>query len=628
MKRDRYLAIILNVGLLCSTVVALSAQDSTAFSGVVDTLSYDQQYGREEVALLSTAGEAIRNAPGIFLRTQNAGGMQLVSAQGLNPQHLQVLWNDIPVSSGMLGVSDLSLFTVGYRQDVSYTSSRLEAATGGIAGVVNVQALPLQKKGYRVSYRQSVGSFGQLLSSLDHQGAVEAHSWSVNIAYEKATNNFRYTDYTVLPNIERQQIHGSFKRFSIYPRWEWRLKKGGTINWYNELILNQREIPPSMVSPNFTADQDDQVARQMLKWQLRRANISHELNVVYVYNSLYYNDLVLKKEQTNREHLGYFRYKGDWQLAKSWQLFYGSDIKYTQVSTPNYRNGATESGWDAHTGVHFQPSLYFRTSVLAKLSVRSKLGWNIPFSIEVSGRPGKKHPVKLWVRAGIDTRYPTLNDRYWLPGGNTQLTPERSKGAAAGASWAHLFRRNFYWKHQAELFTTYITDMIVWLPTNKFYWTPENIGKVLAYGATYEQELEWSKLKHRIQVKGTYSFNRSGKTEKTSLNDKTKGKQLPYFPLHSFKWSGGYSWSGISLDADIQSYSKRFVTRDGGQSVDPYTIVNTTLGYKWTFRTWSLDGRFSVNNILDAYYEEVVYRPMPGRNYLFTLIITWKNEKS
>lgn len=201
------------------TAPLLRAQDSLMLQKV-DTVDVFAAKSEQEIPVSYSAGEAVRSTPGIFLRSASIGGIQLVSAQGLNPQHIQILWNGIPVNSGMLGLSDLSLFTVGYKQEVAYTATQQEKTTGGIAGVVDVNALPLTGNGYQLILRQSVGSFGQSLTALDHSGNHKSHRWQISFSGERAQNDFKFVDYTILPNVEKRQQSGQFRKLNIYPRWE------------------------------------------------------------------------------------------------------------------------------------------------------------------------------------------------------------------------------------------------------------------------------------------------------------------------------------------------------------------------------------------------------------------------
>jgi vitamin B12 transporter len=576
----------------------------------------------------TTAGEAIRFAPGVFLRTTSAGGMQFVSAQGLNPQHLQLLWNGIPVNSGMLGMNDLSLFSVGYKQEVSYSTMRQDLAAGAIAGVVDIRTSVQDEAGYRISVKQSAGSFGQLANQLQHSGGKGQHAWAIRLNHEQAENDFVFNDYTVLPNVERRQIHGSFRRVNFTPSWQWSDKRGGVLQVISEHVYNHRHIPPTLVSPMFKATQEDKASRNMIKYIFAGDKISHEWSGAYVYNYWHYHDIVLNRAEENIEHLVFFRYQGEWKPIPSWKIFYGNDLKLTSVSTPNYSENKQEWGWDAHIGADWHPSEFWKLTYLSKISSRSSLPLYAPLSVELNHWVGRQRNLKWWLRAGTDARFPTLNDRFWQPGGNPDLKAEQSVGGAVGFS-VPVWRNDITsWRWKTEAFFTFIEDMILWQPTNKFYWTPQNIGNVRTYGLISEQQFRWQKHHHSLLISQSYGFNRSGSIRAIVQNDKTVGKQLPYFPVHSFKTNLHYSWKTWKYGVDVQAYSRRFVTRDGGQQLDPYALVNIHAGYEKQLKSFHMEAKFSINNLFDQYYEEIVFRPMPTRNFLFTIIITWNHVQN
>lgn len=621
-KLTVFLSVIWSWGLAGAQVT-----DSIAFSSLTDTLILENVFV-PPLTDSRTAGDMLRTVPGVFLRTSTAGGIQTVAAQGLQSQHVQVLWNDIPVSSGMLGVSDLSLFSVGYKQEVSYAIQNQELVTGGLAGVVNIKDKLGFQQGYFTGLRQSIGSFGQSLTSLYHQGAVKSHQWSVSGGYERAQNNFPFNDYTVFPNLVRTQKNGAYNRWHFYPKWQMNLKRGSVLSVFQEIVSSHREIPPFMVTPNNLALQNDFVARQMLKWSYKTSKMEHSVHGMFAYSNLYYEDFVLKRQQDNKEYLSFLRYQGSIKIHSNWKWSYGSDLKLTTVRTENYADGIREWGWDAHTAMQYQPAEYFSLKSMVKLTTRSGLGWYVPFLVESNAYLGKNRQWKLWVRTGMDTRYPTLNDRYWVPGGREDLLPEVNISTSTGTSVRFQIGKSLTWTHQAEAFFNRIKDMIFWMPTNRGYFQPMNVGKVLAYGATIQQSLDWVKGYHSISLRASYGWNRSGNMEKRFANDKSQWVQLPYFPVHSGKLSFDYTWKKLSFIIDGQSYSKRMVTRDGGNFVKPYSIFNTAVSYTQKIKMIELEGRMSFNNLLDEQYEEVRFRPMPGRNYLFTLFITWKHEKN
>ena len=89
-------------------------------------------------------------------------------------------------------------------------------------------------------------------------------------------------------------------------------------------------------------------------------------------------------------------------------------------------------------------------------------------------------------------RFPTLNDLYFLPGGNPDLKKEHGISYDGGVSFA-VGRGGSYSLHgEATWFDSYIDDWIVWLPTFKGFWTPKkNIKEVHAYGVELKAGVDW-----------------------------------------------------------------------------------------------------------------------------------------
>ncbi|HUH75496.1 MAG TPA: TonB-dependent receptor plug domain-containing protein [Chitinophagales bacterium] len=601
--------------------------DSTAYLLMTDTITYISDPS-SNFPQASTVGDVLKLTPSVFLRSSTMGGIQTVSAQGLNAQHIQVLWNDIPVNSSMLGVADLSLFSVGYHQKISYDVQNQELATGGLAGIVNIKDNTFFDKSIISALKQSVGSFGQSLTNLHHQGSQKNQSWSISATYEKAENDFSYNDYTVYPNIIKTQNDASFYKWNIQDQWSMIFKNGSKIKWIQEINTTNRNLPAFLVTPNNLSTQKDFSARQLLKWEIQKTSIEHAITGFYSHSNLLYEDYTLRRASDNNENLGFFRYQGSWKFSNKWKWSYGSDVKLNHVKTVNYIKSPKELGWDVFQSMQFQPNLNFNIKGLFKVATRSDLGWYFPFLLESNAFLGKNRNYKIWANIGADVRFPTLNDRFWMPGGRVELEPESNIKSTLGSSAKLNLNTQWSWNSRVEFFFNKIDDMILWYPSNKGFFQPINEGKVLAYGANLEQELEWKNQNHQVTLNGALGWNRSGNIDKKSANDKSQWVQLPYFPILSGKFSLDYKWKNLGLNIDGQSYSQRFVTRDAGIFLTAYSIVNTSINYTQKIKSIAIEGRISCLNLLNQQYEEVRYRPMPGRNYLFTLFITWKHEKN
>src|SRR5699024_6275056 len=86
-------------------------------------------------------------------------------------------------------------------------------------------------------------------------------------------------------------------------------------------------------------------------------------------------------------------------------------------------------------------------------------------------------------------RFPTLNDLYFLPGGNPDLKNETGVQYEAGLSFAAGKEGSWSLSGSASWYDQRIDDWILWLPTTKGFFSPVNIKKVHAYGVEVRADL-------------------------------------------------------------------------------------------------------------------------------------------
>ena len=102
-------------------------------------------------------------------------------------------------------------------------------------------------------------------------------------------------------------------------------------------------------------------------------------------------------------------------------------------------------------------------------------------------------------------RFPTLNDLYFLPGGNTDLKNESGFQYEAGLSFAVGKEGIYTLSGSASWYDQHIDDWILWLPTAKGFFSPVNIKKVHAYGVEAQADLAVVLAKElKLGLNGTF----------------------------------------------------------------------------------------------------------------------------
>ena len=99
--------------------------------------------------------------------------------------------------------------------------------------------------------------------------------------------------------------------------------------------------------------------------------------------------------------------------------------------------------------------------------------------------------------------------------------------------------------------------------------------------------------------------------------DASIGKQIPYTPRYQGQGNIGLQYKGLYLNYNHAYAGYRFVTVDESQYLEPYDAGNVQAMY--TFRRWPLTLSGQCQNVWNARYSVVAYRPMPGTHWLASL---------
>ena len=170
-----------------------------------------------------------------------------------------------------------------------------------------------------------------------------------------------------------------------------------------------------------------------------------------------------------------------------------------------------------------------------------------------------------------------------MPGGNPDLKKESGWTYDAGLSFA-LGREGVYsLSGSANWFESFINDWIIWLPTTKGFFSPDNIKDVHAYGIEMKGDLEVILSKDwKLTLNGTLSWTPSiNEGDPRSPADKSVGKQLPYVPEYSSTVTGRLTWKTWSFLYKWCYYSERYTMSSNDISLTgklpPYFMNNATL---------------------------------------------------
>lgn len=616
---------------------------------------------RETIA--ASLADVLSQHTTLFIKQYGRGTLSTASFRGTSPSHTQTLWNGMRINSPMVGMTDFSMIPAYFVDEAGllHGSSSLRAVGGGLGGAVLLANRPVPAEGLGLQYIQGVGSFKTADEFLRLTYGRERWQISTRVAYASSPNDFRYTNYHKKINryddegnltdssypTERNRS-GDYHDLHLLQEAYCRLGADDRLSlsaWY---LDSRRGVPMLDVDykeeAEFSNRQHEKTFRGVLAWDRTRQSGRIGAKAGYAWTHLAYdytrdlgNGSRVRMIQSCSEATTFFgKLNGDWYLNDRWMFsadlslhtyFVASrDEKAASLSEESATVGydRVRSELSGYVSVRWQPAERFGVAA----SLREELcglTWSpvIPAGF-VDYRLSRRGSVMLKASVSRNYRFPTLNDLYFLPGGNPELKPERGFTYDGGLSASGGRPEGWSWRAEAVWFDSRIDDWIVWLPTFNGFWTPRNVRRVHAYGTEFKAGLgiplarEW-----RLELDGNFAWTPSVNLgDPVDWADEAIGKQLVYVPKYSSALTGRLSWRSWKLTYDWRYYSERYTTSSNEMAtrigrVLPYFMNNLSIEKSFAPSWADLSVKVRINNLFNEEYESVLSHPMPRLNVEF-----------
>ena len=605
----------------------------------------------------------------IFVKSYGRATLSTVSFRGTSPSHTQVSWNGMKINNPMLGMTDFSMIPSYFIDDASllHGTSSVNETGGGLGGSVKLSTKPADADGFGVQYIQGIGSFKTFDEFLRLTYGNSRWQVSTRAVLSSSANDFKYRNHDKKVNIYDEEMNiidqyypvernrsGAYKDFHLLQEVYYNTGKGDRLGlnaWY---INSNRELPMLTVdhgsATNFDNRQREQTFRGVLSWDHLRKNWKLGAKAGYIYTWMAYDykrDLgngVMAHMTRSRSRINTFygQVDGEYYIGKKW-LFTANLSLHQHIVESEDKNILRQDGNKAIVGYRKgRPEL--SGSLSAKWRPIDRLGLSLVVREEMFGKEwtpiipaffvdgvlSQKGNIVAKASVSRNYRFPTLNDLYFLPGGNPDLRKESGWTYDAGLSFAVGKRGVYSLSGSASWFDSFIEDWIIWLPTPKGFFSPDNIKSVHAYGVELKADLNVVLAKEwQLGLNGTFSWT-------PSINcggprtpaDQSVGKQLPYVPEYSSSVTGRLSWRRWTFLYQWCYYSERFTMSSNDISLTgklpPYFMSNISLEKVLVFKWADLSLKGTINNLFNEEYLSVLSRPMPGINFEIFIGITPK----
>ncbi len=559
-------------------------------------------------------GDLLQENSPIFIRQYGAGMLQSPSFRGTSAGHTAVFWNGLPINSPSLGQSDLSILPIqGVDQvGVQFGSGGALFGNEAIGGSLHLNSKTEFGKGFQGNFIQQFGSFGQFNSSIKAAYSTANFSSQTKIYRESVENNFPFNDLSQAGTPEKKAANSAVSQVGIVQDLAWNLDLSKQLKasfWYNQAA---REIQPVMGS--MTQDQqEDQNFRLVIDYFRFGEKSVLNLKTGFVQDNQIFN----QSENLTRQFFLSTDY--DVTVSSKWNLKTGIRLNSIQGILSTYQ--ANDQRIETYQSFRFEPNQKIKISLnLRELLYQDQFEPFIP-SLGADWEIWKNESNELIIQASLakGIKIPTLNDRFWEPGGNPNLLPEESKSGEVGLNWTTNTVANL--ENSLTYYRMNVDNWIIWLPKGSS-WVPENIREVLNQGIEYQGSAKTQFSSWNIHANWSYTWSRAISIKGIDGNDSGKGNQLPYTPQHQANGKIALEKNGLTFSIQSFFVGQRQVTTDGPRTMPSFQLVNFGLSYqKVQIGKIQIPVNFQINNLFNTEYQVLYLRAMPGRSFHFTLSI-------
>lgn len=620
---------------------------------------------KENIAL--SMADVLTFNSSIFVKSYGRATLSTVAFRGTSPSHTQVTWNGMRINNPMLGMTDFSMIPSYFIDDASllHGTSSVNETGGGLGGAVKLSTRPADADGFGLQYVQGVGSFKTFDEFLRLTYGDDHWQTSTRVVFSSSPNDYTYRNRDKKENIYDEEMNivgqyypkeknrsGAFKDLHLLQEVYYNTRKGNRFGMNAWLIHSNRELP--MLTTDYGNENDfenrqrELTFRGILSWDHMRENWKLAVKGGYIHTQMKYDykrdagNGVMAPMTRSRSKINTFygQTEGEYYIGREWLFTATASVHQHFVESRDkniirqdgnkavvgYSKGRTE--FSGVASAKWQPNERIGLSAVVRKEMYGADWTPIIPAFFVDGVVSKKGNVMLKASLSRNFRFPTLNDLYFLPGGNPDLKRESGWTYDVGASFA-LGKENIYsFSGSVNWFDSHITDWILWLPTTKGFFSPRNVKDVHAYGVEMKSDISIAlKNDWRLSLNGTLSWTPSiNEGEPMTPADKSVGKQLPYVPEWSSSITGRVDWKCWSLLYKWCYYSVRHTMSSNDISLTgklpPYFMNNLTLERKVSTKWAELSFKGAINNLFDEEYLSVLSRPMPGINFELFISIT------
>jgi|GEM_PF-625934 len=574
----------------------------------------------------------LRTASLLYVKRYGNHGLASVSVRGMSGSHTMVTWNGLTINTPGNGYSDFSDIPVMAVTSVRITSggSDLDDLTGYIGGKVELDTDPRFNSGSEASVSLSAGSYNDYTPAVSVSFGGEHTYMRLGAWVGMAKNNFRFIN-TDAPGgaVSERRSNAALASGGIMSDLAYRMKESQVSLhlWYND---SDRELPGPVttVQQNFGERQTDRSFRGIVKYSSEHGRLMADITAGGSFDVNRYYNQASSINGDNSSSVATVRAGLGYRITEKSSL---------QILAGNSFEKANALSYDGEEQRNiFSMSLAGKSNPLPRLNLLVQVRQTVTTGLKVAPEftagaswmlsGNGEHLIKASLSR--NNKLPCINDLYWIPGGNPDLSPESSMGGEA--SWSFLRVTPAGARHSLDLtlHASAVSNLIQWMPGETGLWYAENVRDVNITGAEVRAGTELPVRNWKLQGSLNYAFTRSVTAESDFVaNDRSVGRQLIYAPLNHANLNASATRKWFSSGMSAAWESRRYTTSDNSEWLPSAFIADLFAGADFRTGAVGFKTEFIVSNVLGTATESVRNYPMPLRTFKIKLTLTWSDNQ-
>lgn len=552
----------------------------------------------------------LQNSSGVFMKDYGPGQLSTPTFRGGDANQTTVLYNGAKINSPTLGSIDFTIIPASQFKSLELISSASANAltTGGIGGGVLLNSEVNLNDNF-LSAALGIGSFESQNFNFNVNRVFSLKKSKAAIYFSSnrmsAQNTFDYLDIYEEPYERKIRLHNQFSATNDQLNAVIFIKSKTLVRLNTWFTNASRNIPkPINLEETFTQFQNDISHRSQVSVN-HSINLQHSLYFMLFFDHTInqYVDSLAGIDNSNTFNNGQFQGYWNWKI-KNTSFLLNNQIfsSYTEATSANFSGTKIQSNLGSMHKLRFQKAS-FNIDAGARSMIQDRKAQLLPFigsQFSIIRNRGLVGVASI----SRSARFPTLNELYWQPGGNVLLNPEVGNTAELGL---RKLKEKSNWSAEIMSYASFMYNRIRWLPNGSTF-SPVNIAQSRNLGVDAKFNLEFIRKKSfKLDFREVISLiDAQGR-----IASDDEYETLSFIPRLKNSSSFNLKLKHLNIVAIHSVTSKRFITNDKSAYMPYFQLIDCYGSYN----VKAINLSFGVKNVANVNYQNLPWRPMPGRSY-------------